>query len=332
MKKVIGALILSLISWSGFAQEKSNPQSVIGFYNIENLFDTEDDPAINDADFLPTGMYQWTNERYQIKLANMSKVIAGMRPDIIGLVEIENRKVLEDLVTHSNLTPFRYQIVHFNSPDERGVDVALLYRPSIFKPFQTNAIAVVDPSEPGFKTRDMLWVKGLYMGDTLHVVVNHWPSRRGGKEDKRLVAAQTLRNVVDSVLAVNPASNIVIMGDLNDDPNNRSVKKILLASEDDKKKNTLFNTSEATFKKGYGTLAYNGAWNLFDQMIVSSSLIDGKSIDYVKDSFMIFAAKYLQETTGKYAGMPKRTFRGQAFNEDGYSDHFPVYIVLTKSN
>jgi endonuclease/exonuclease/phosphatase family metal-dependent hydrolase len=330
MNKLRGIVWLVFLCFSATGQQVINQQAVIGFYNIENLFDTIDDPNTNDSDFLPEGMYKWTEERYATKLANMCKVIASFQPDIIGLGEIENRKVLEDLVTHPTLAALRYQIVHFDMKDERGVDVALLYRPSVFKPFDFKLLSIVDPAEPHFKTRDVLWVKGLCLGDTLHVAVNHWPSRRGGKEDKRLIAAQTVRNAVDSVLAVNPAANIIIMGDLNDDPNNKSVKKILLASDDSKKKNTLYNTSEPTFKKGYGTLAYNGVWNLFDQIIVSAALTDSKSIDYVPGSFMVFAPKWMQETNGKYAGMPKRTFRGTIFNAEGYSDHFPVFIQIKK--
>jgi predicted extracellular nuclease len=332
IKIIVSSFVLIAFYAVSFAQQAPTQQVVIGFYNVENLFDTTDDPAIDDAEFLPEGSYQWTEERYQIKLNNMSKVIASMRVDVLGLGEIENRKVLEDLVQHPNLAAYRYQIVHFNMRDERGIDVALLYRPAVFKPFVTNLIPIVDPAEPAFKTREILWVKGLCMGDTVHVAVNHWPSRRGGKEDKRLIAGQTLRNAVDSVLTINPAANLVLVGDLNDDPNNKSIKKILLASDDPQKRNTLYNTSEPTFKKGYGTLAYNGVWNLFDQIIISSSLSDKKGIDYVEDSFSVFAMKWMQESSGKYQGMPMRTYRGGHFNPEGYSDHFPVFIILKKYN
>lgn len=332
VKIVFSSLFLIAFSAVSFAQQAPTQQVVIGFYNVENLFDTTDDPAINDAEFLPEGSYQWTEKRYQIKLNNMSKVIASMRIDVLGLGEIENRKVLEDLVQHPNLAGYRYQIVHFNMRDERGIDVALLYRPAVFKPFSTQLIPIVDPAEPEFKTREILWVKGLCMGDTVHVAVNHWPSRRGGKEDKRLIAGQTLRKAVDSVFTINPAANLVLVGDLNDDPNNKSIKKFLLASDDPQKKNTLYNASEPTFKKGYGTLAYNGVWNLFDQIIISSSLLDKKGIDYVEDSFSVFAMKWMQESSGKYQGMPMRTYRGGRFNPEGFSDHFPVFITLKKYN
>lgn len=332
MRKLLILLFaIILLNNKSNAQQVATQQAVIGFYNLENLFDTVDDPAINDADFLPTGMYQWTEERYKNKLNNMSKVIAAIRPDVLGLGEIENRKVLEDLVLHPNLAGQRYQIIHFNMRDERGIDVALIYKPSVFKPFSITQVRVIDPEEPNFKTRDVLWVKGLCLGDTIHVAVNHWPSRRGdGKEDKRLVAAKAVRDAVDSVMAINAQANIIIMGDLNDDPNNKSVKKILLASDDDSKKNTLINTSEPTFKKGYGTLAYNGTWNLFDQIIISAPLENKNGIDYLENSFTVFAQRWMQESTGKYKGMPMRTFRGVQFNPEGFSDHFPVYITIKK--
>lgn len=330
MKKTL--LILLIVANTAFtvvAQQKP-AQSAIGFYNIENLFDTDDDPNTIDEEFLPNGRNNWTTERYQQKLANMSKVLAAMSLDIVGLCEVENRKVLEDLVQHPNLIQHRYQILHFDMRDARGVDVALLYKPSVFKPFDTKIIQINDPNEPNFLTRDILWAKGLFLGDTLHFAVNHWPSRRGGKEDKRLLAATVARAAVDSVLAINPKANIVFVGDFNDDPNNKSIKKIFLASDDKAKNGTLLNTSEATFKKGYGTLAYNGVWNLFDQIIISSALADDEGIDYIPDSFTIFAAKWMQETSGKYRGMPMRTFRGGNFNPEGYSDHFPVLIYIVK--
>lgn len=306
----------------------TNAQShVIGFYNVENLFDTLDQPLVIDEEFLPNGANKWGRTRYEQKLQNISQIIAKMSPDIIGLCEIENRTVLEDLVRHPNLAARRYQIVHFDMDDARGVDVALLYRPAVFKPFVTKKIKIKDPEEPDFKTRDILWVKGLFNKDTLHVVVNHWPSRRGsGKEDKRLIAATTLKHNVDSVLKVNPASNIVMMGDFNDDPANRSIKKILLGAND-AGESLLINTAEPTFKKGYGTLGFNGMWNLFDQMIISKGL-STSPVHYVPQSFTIFVQPEMQEPNGKYKGFPRRTFAFGQYDPAGFSDHFPVFIVL----
>lgn len=303
-------------------------QNTVGFYNIENLFDTVDDPSINDEEFLPNGRNQWTEERYQQKLSNMATVVAAMNVDILGLSEIENRKVLEDLVQHPLLMAKRYQIIHFDMNDGRGVDVALLFKPTAFKPFKTLRIPIYDSAEPNFKTRDILWVKGLFQKDTLHIAVNHWPSRSGGKEDKRLLAAEALRKTIDSVRLVNPDSKMVMVGDFNDDPNNKSIKKILLA-DDARGSEILYNASEATFKKGFGTLSYNGIWNLFDQIIISSNLLVGQQ-HYAPESFTIFAMPNMLENKGKYIGNPKRTFRGGEFNPEGYSDHLPVYITIVK--
>lgn len=332
MKKYFLLLhILLLTATVTFAQTIPNSEAIIGFYNLENLFDTADDPKTDDKEFLPDGTNQWTPERYQRKLENMAKVIGNFSPSMLGVGEIENRKVLEDLVKQPAIAAKRYQIVHFDMRDARGVDVGLLYQPAVFKPFSIRQIPVNDPAEPDFITRDILWVKGLFLGDTLHVAVNHWPSRRGGgSEDKRLLAARTLRKAVDSVLAINSKANIVIMGDLNDDPNNRSVKKILTvpnaAGQD-----ILVNTAEPLFKKGRGTLAFDGTWNLFDQIIISAALADKQGSDYVADSFTIAAFPYMVDT-GKYKGMPMRTFRNGVFNPDGFSDHFPVFIRINRGN
>lgn len=313
------------------AQQNNGPvQAIVGFYNLENLFDTIDDPKTIDEEYLPNGPNNWTEERYATKLANMSKVIGSFYPDILGVSEIENRKVLEDLVAHPNIAARRYQIVHYDMSDNRGVDVALLYRASVFKPFSIKKLVIKNPEEPDFKTRDILWVKGLFLGDTLHVAVNHWPSRRGGKEDARLIAATVLRKAVDSVLAINPKANIVMLGDFNDDPNNRSIKKILMAGDDDQKKNSLVNTGEPTFRKGYGSLSFNGTWNLFDQVFISKSLNDQSGVDYSPESFTVYAQRWMMVESGKYKGTPARTFSSGIFNPEGYSDHLPVFILLRK--
>ncbi len=295
-KKIIITCTLCLAAFLAHAQTKN--AATIGFYNLENLFDTVDDPATDDAEYLPNGKNQWTEERYQQKLTNMSQAIAGMGPDILGVSELENRKVLEDLIKQPLLAAKRYQIVHFDMQDARGVDVALIYRPAVFKPFAFVQIPVRDPEEPGFRTRNILWVKGLLNSrDTLHIAINHWPSRRGGggKETKRLLAAEALRRTFDSVLTINPKANIIAMGDFNDDPNNRSIKKILTPPSA-KNPAELYNAAEPTFKKGFGTLAFNGMWNLFDQMILSPALVDKDGTEYKPDSFTIFAPMALRES------------------------------------
>ncbi len=325
-------LILYLISPT-FSQQKA--AGTIGFYNLENLFDTVDDPAINDEEYLPKGGNSWDDKKYQSKITNMSKVIADMAygVDILGVSEVENRKVLEDLVTSSKLKIKNYQIIHFDSPDLRGVDVALIYRKSAFTPFVIKKISFKDPEDSNFKTRDILWVKGLYLGDTLHVAVNHWPSRRGGKESKRLLAAQILRNAVDSVTLINPNAKIVLMGDFNDDPSNKSIKKILKATSKNKMEDSsqLYNASGKTFKNGYGTLYYKGAWNLFDQIIISQSLMIDNSTNYfyTPNSFNIFAADYMRDKKSENKNAPLRTHSRGAY-KNGFSDHYPVFIIIEK--
>ena len=320
------AILLTMPFLPVFAQERT-----IGFYNVENLFDIINDEKINDEEFLPNGRNEWDAEKYANKLDKISSVFAAMNLDIAGVSEVENRKVMEDLVKHPNLKPSRYQIVHFNSSDRRGIDVALIYKPSVFRPFSTAMLPIKDPSEPSFITRDILLVKGLLDSDTITVFVNHWPSRRGGKEDKRLLAAQVLRNAVDSLLALNAKANIICVGDFNDDPTDKSLKKVLNAAGkiDKLEGDALYNTSSSTFKKGYGTGVYNGAWNLFDQVIVSGNLAknSGDGFQYVPESFTIFAPKWMQVHAGADSGSPLRNFSYGAY-QNGYSDHYPVYIKI----
>ena len=326
-------IILLFVHGLSFAQ--GVPIGTIGFYNIENLFDTMDDPSIRDEEYLPEGANKWDIEKYQNKLANISKVIADMvnGVDILGLCEVENRKVLEDLVQSPNIALKKYQIVHFDSPDRRGIDVALIYKQGVFLPFAITKIPFRDLTDSEFKTRDILWVKGLYHGDTLHVAVNHWPSRRGGKQKKRLMAAQFLRTVVDSVTNINPKAKIVLMGDFNDDPSNKSIKKVLNSGRkiDENDKAMLLNTSASTFKKGYGTLLYRGVWNLFDQIIISQSLMEknAENYFYINDSFRVFSTKYMRELKGENKGAPLRTFSFGVY-KNGYSDHYPTFIVIGK--
>ncbi|MEM6522501.1 MAG: endonuclease/exonuclease/phosphatase family protein [Bacteroidota bacterium] len=314
---------------------QNNIVGVIGFYNVENLFDTENDQNINDEDFLPDGVNKWNEKRYGEKLANMSRVIGdmGTGPDIMGLSEVENRRVIEDLVQTPKLKPKKYQIIHFDSPDGRGIDVALIYKVNKFKPITAFTVPVRDENSNDFRTRDILWVKGLFAGDTLHIAVNHWPSRRGGKEDKRILAATVLRNTVDSVLAVNSKANIITMGDFNDDPINRSIKKVLDANMNlnKLKENSLYNCGGSIFKQGYGSLYYRGAWNLFDQIMVSKNLLASVNSPYhfrVKD-FYVFVQPYMQVKDGEFKGGPFRTFSRGVY-QGGFSDHFPVLIYLTR--
>lgn len=335
MKRTLFQLltILCLVDALSLSAQKRTVGAV-AFYNLENLFDMVDSPDTDDAEFLPDGANKWDQERYNEKQANMAKVLSLVAngADIIGVSEIENLTVLNDLVAQPALQKMNYQIIHQDSPDWRGIDVALLYRPNRFKVLSFEAVPF--PSEEGedFKTRDVLRVTGLYFGDTLHVFVNHWPSRRGGKSDKREIAGALVRSEVDKLLAVNENAKIIVMGDLNDDPINKSVKKDLRAAinEKDLAAGDLYNVSAPTFKQGYGTLMYKGTWNLFDQIIVSQGLLNAKEgIQYQPDSFSVFGPDFMRVKSGQFAGGPLRTFSYGVY-QAGYSDHFPTYILIQK--
>jgi predicted extracellular nuclease len=321
--------------------DSPGPKTVtVAFYNLENLFDTEDDPAIDDAEFLPGGANQWNQDRYKRKLANMAKVIEHLGsedgPDILGVCEVENRKVLEDLVVTSALKKKGYGIAHINSPDYRGIDVALIYKEKRFTPLYQQAYPVLFPENKDLATRDILLVKGIL--DKKHdvtFIVNHWPSRREGQEGsawKRERAAQAARTVIDSILNMDPYANVILMGDFNDEPFDPSMNKTLKAGRDSVEAcaTLLYNCMAPIKAEGRGTLKYKGGWNLFDQMVVSTAMITNKSLlHYQKGSANIYNPEWMRQSDpGDWKDAPKRTFIGKKYIEDGYSDHFPVYITL----
>ncbi len=334
-------IVLTTIQIS-FAQSKNVKIGAIGFYNFENLFDTVDDPEINDEEFLPEGDRKWTDDLYQEKLDHLAKVVSEMgtqlSPDgmaILGVSEIENRKVLEDFVARKAVADRHYQIVHYDSPDHRGIDVALLYQEKYFKvKYSKNfPLDLYDSKGNPKKTRDILYVAGEFDGEPLHIMVNHWSSRGGGHDaiGYRNAAAAKCKTIADSIMTVNPNAKIIIMGDLNDDPSNDSVKKVLGAKARQKKVKDkgFFNTMYAKYKKGFGTLAYNDAWNLFDQLIISKGLINKKVPGYHFYKSYVFRKDYLIQKFGHFKGYPFRTFGGGSYI-GGYSDHLPVYLYIVK--
>ena len=316
------------------------------FYNVENLFDTEDDPEKKDEEFTPEGNKHWTPDRYRKKLSNISKVVTAIggweAPDLIGFCEVENLKVLEDLTKYTGLSKMNYGIVHKESPDNRGIDVAILYRKDRVEPIAYKAIPVFLGETGSRPTRDILYFKGvLKRADTIHFFVNHWPSRYGGhleSEPKRIKAAETLRAAVDSILILNSQANIVISGDLNDDPGDKSVSEILKAKAPSQENNDrLYNLSAQYLHPGArGSLKYKGNWNVFDQFIVSNSLLKGhgKLKTTISSSRIFYGLpenEFLLEIDDRYQGLqPNRTYRGRTFH-DGYSDHLPVYLDLYKN-
>ena len=320
------------------------PEVRVAFYNVENLFDTEDDPYRLDEEFLPTSDKKWDNGRYEDKIAKLAKVIAAMNyPELLGLAEIENEAVLRKLIEHPDLAEADYDIVHYDSPDVRGIDVALLYRTVSFTPESSQAIPLTFEGED-YKSRDILLVSGTLGKDakynTVHVLVNHWPSRRGGvakSEPRRLVAAQTARQAVDELMQSDPLANVILLGDFNDEPTNRSITEGLRATGSVKKKDPfqLYNTVAALDEQGRGSYQFRGNWNMLDQIILSQGLVeDARRADdyhYRAESATIFAPEWILQTEGKYRGYPDRTYAGDKYL-GGYSDHLPVYIELTNED
>jgi predicted extracellular nuclease len=313
------------------------------FYNVENLFDTEDDPLTADEEFTPEGVRYWTEYRYKQKLNNIYKVIIAVGgwelPQIIGFSELENRKVLEDLINNTPLYKTDYKIVHYDSPDRRGIDVGLIYREGQFKPFFHKPIPVKWPVDIGTgTTRDILLVSGITnTDDTLNIFVNHWPSRWGGQletEDRRMYVAKLLKKQTDSLFRLNPEAKIIIMGDLNDYPTDRSVVESLKTETqfENIKSDKLYNLSYYLQEvKKQGTYKYEGQWGILDQLIVSGALLDtSKSMYTTVDDAHVFKADFLLEKDDKYPGEKVfRTYIGYKYN-GGYSDHLPTFVDLRK--
>lgn len=313
------------------------------FYNVENLFDIFDDSLKNDNEFLPNGAKYWSQSKFNQKLINICKVITAVggweAPEVVGLCEVENRYCLDLLTRNTPLAKFNYEVIHFESPDNRGIDVALLYRKNKFFPIDTVKIPIVFPDGNSKYTRDVLYVKGATTkDDTLHIFVNHWPSRWGGQlesEPRRVYVASVIKSVTDSIFKTNPMANIIITGDLNDGPENKSVKETLEAQiEFEKiKPSKLYNISYyLEHEKALGTHKYNGEWGVLDHLIVSGGLLSKKNNIYTTlDDGHIFKAQFLLEKDDAHFGYkPFRTYLGYRYN-GGYSDHLPVFIDLRRN-
>tara|TARA_R110002051_G_scaffold111608_2_gene184208 strand:- start:8280 stop:9296 length:1017 start_codon:yes stop_codon:yes gene_type:complete len=334
---------MNIISFYAIAQTKTYQVRTIAFYNVENLFDIKNDTLTYDDDRTPEGKDNWTLVRYNKKIETISKVLSEIgsdisktSPDIIGLCEVENQEVVEDLIHHKNLQNKNYGIIHFDSPDERGIDVALIYKKDVFIPnsFKSHRLLLIN--HEGFRdySRDQLVVGGILDNEQFYFIVNHWPSRSGGEarsKPNRIEAAKLNKRIIDSITRIDTSAKIISMGDLNDDPTSDSLKKILKTKSDTEnlEENDLFNPMEKLFKKGVGSLAYRDKWNLFDQLFFTSNLITNDRKDYSFWKANIFNASYLIDQTGKYKGYPLRTYAGGSY-VGGYSDHFPVYLYLIK--
>ena len=338
-------IILFLLQKEIAAQNNHARVCIIAFYNLENLYDTIDNPMVNDDDFTPNGIKQYTGKIYKDKLNKLATVISMIGtnispttgPAIIGVAEIENDTVLNDLVHHPLLKKRNYQLIHYDSKDPRGIDVALLYHPRYFVAGQAEKLFVALPgnSKEAYYTRDILYVKGQLAGETVHVYVNHWPSRRGGEERSspaREAAAMVCRRHINSILDTNPKAKIIVMGDLNDDPDSPSITRALQAKGNryTLTGTDLFNPWAELYSKGIGTLGNRDSWGLFDQIIVSRAWLDKNQAGLYFHDQQIFNPDFMKENSGRYTGYPMRTWDGNTYR-GGYSDHFPTYIVLTKN-
>jgi len=342
------ALLIAAMLFAATSLEAQNKRYTVMFYNLENLYDTIQDPTIYDTEFIPTGVKQWNSAKYWKKMSNIEKVFFSVAtqnkayPTVIGVSEIENRNVLEDVVSLDKLQNANYQICHYDGPDARGVDCAFLYRPDQFKIEGSEPIkAKIPGAREGFRTRDILTMWGTIEGEPFFFVVSHWPSRRGGQSSSAFlregVAAQ-IRGIIDSVRTANPLVKAVVMGDFNDDPQDKSVSEYLGGKLNKSKldPNDMYNPFWQLHKDGYGSLAYNDAWNLFDNIVVSASLANPQEGTLglwkpKKSKYWgnIFAPDFLHQQEGQYKGYPLRTYVGNNF-QAGFSDHFPVFIFIAK--
>jgi hypothetical protein len=364
LKPILVVLFMFLFS-KGFSQQKNYLIHTVAFYNFENLFDTINNPNTNDDEWTPNGAQRWTSRKYHQKLENLSRVLFEIgsaensnSPTFVGCSEIENRGVLEDLIKQSKIINKDYGIIHFDSPDKRGIDVALLFQKKYFRPTSYANIPLyiykndsktritsklksdeetddddgeINTYDNRVFTRDQLLVTGFLDNEEINIIVNHWPSRSGGEKKSspyREAAGALNRKIIDSLQKINPNAKVITLGDLNDGPFNNSVKKVLgaKAQKQEVPQLGIYNPFEEMAKKGLGTIAFRDSWDIFDQIMVTQTLIknDFSTFQYWKSG--IYNKSFLVQNSGQYKGYPKR----HSATEVGFSDHFPVYIYLIK--
>lgn len=337
MKKTLFLFLMVALAFvdSQMAVAQSKVGVVVGFYNLENLFDTIDNPLTNDEEYLPNGALEWNTMRYESKLKNMAFAISQMPENlaVLGVAEVENAQVMKDLAAQPTIASRHLEVVHYESPDRRGVDVGLFYNPAFFTYLRSESHRITTEI-PDFVTRDQLVVTGMIAGEEVSIVVVHWPSRRGGKNTARLDAARTTRAIIDSLYAANPHAKVIMMGDLNDDPIDESLTTVIGAKSkmEEAGPGDMFNPCYGLYKKGIGSLGYNDQWNLFDQILVSYDLLPKEK--NVFDGLTYYTSKifnrdFLRSQNGQYKGYPLRTHSSGVWT-NGYSDHFPSLIWLVK--
>jgi len=319
-----------------FKSKKSDNLYTIAFYNLENLFDTKNHAHTLDDDFTPGGKKKWTKKRYRKKIKKLSKIISKLgthnntyMPVIVGVAEVENKKVLDDLIDADALKHRNMAYVHYDSPDERGIDTALLYRDKQFKVVHSEAIPLHINNLDGQPdaTRDILYVKGELNGESFHILVNHWPSKRSGDEEtsyKRIAAANRVLELMDTIKNQEEDPHFILMGDFNDGPKSESIKHLVESAD-------LYNPMEKLLTPDRGSANYKFTWGLFDQILVSHNLFDHRIGTHSFSHANIFDAEDLKEWKGRFRGIPFRTYAGKKYL-GGYSDHFPVYIQLSYKN
>jgi len=311
-------------------QNQLQAMQVVAFYNCENYYDTTNQLSVNDEEFLPNSNKGYSATRYIQKTNQLSKVLFGLGQlgtreglALLGVAEIENQYVLQNVIQSNAIRKYQYKYIHFNSSDPRGIDVALIYQPRFFTPYQYKTFSLKDASHfQTYATRDILLVKGQLQQQWVYILVNHWPSRRGGSnlaKKNRIWAASRCKRIMDSVNLVDKNAYWIVMGDFNDNPNNKSLRTLKLN-----------NPFMPLFQQGQGSLAFRDSWNLFDQILLSANWNEPKSV-LTNYKSVIYKTRDMIENQGKYIGYPKRTWNGDQFR-GGYSDHFPVALIFKPNN
>jgi len=306
----------------------------MAFYNVENLFDIYDDPKSNDNQFLPSSDKKWTAERYSEKLRNLAKVFSALAteandaPDIIGLVEVENRQVILDLIGQMKSINAKYEVVHEDSPDARGIDVGFIFNKEVFTYESHENLRVYFESDPKIKTRDILYVKGNVNGESLHIFVNHWSSRRDGEKEtefKRLACARVVKSKIAQIQSREKEANILLMGDFNDYPDNKSLVEVI-GADNSGKETSFYNLASARHRKGEGTYNYRGNWGMLDQIILSNALKQDNVFQLKTADIQILKENWMLYQHPKYKDFrPNRSYGGPNYY-GGYSDHLPVFV------
>lgn len=341
MKLQVGVILLTfLFTVFSCAKPEYNKKRnlTVAFYNVENLFDLKDEPGKKDEEFTPEGDKKWTAERYQIKIDTLARVLSSINknelPEIIGLCEVENKTVLEDLIQSKYLSAGNYKVIHYESPDFRGIDCALVYRPKEFKVLESKSINIKFKDENAYPTRDILYVKGRSKNrEILHLFVNHWPSRIGGTEkteSKRVEVARILQSKIDSIKTEDSDAKFILMGDMNDEPSNKSMFDVLSAKHPQNTNAEMLNLMFPAHENKKGSYNYRGNWNMLDNIIISSNLLDEKGFQCIDQKGYVFQKEWMQYKSKNGQISPSRTYGGPNYY-GGLSDHFPVYFKLHRN-